>query len=157
MSGNTPSHLNRPSQLRVLVVDESRLVAEALMFAFDSDPRLDAIGYCVDGAGALELVSAYEPDVVVVGSDLAGVDQLDLCDLLHNVFPSVQLISLQKRLEPEEVEALNATGVADCLATTCSVDQLLHAIAASHGRETVSERRQRQEKHRLVSQLATDA
>ncbi len=146
MSGQAPSHLHQPLQLRVLVVDENRLVAEALMFAFDSDPRLDAIGYCVDSAEALDLVSAYEPDVVVVGSDLSGVDQLDLCDLLHNVFPRVLLISLQKRLVPEEVEALQATGVVDCLATTCSVDELLHAIAAAHSREFV-----------FVPQLAANA
>ena len=32
-------------RLRVVIAERSRLVAEALMFTFDTDPRLDAIGY----------------------------------------------------------------------------------------------------------------
>src|ERR1041384_3364864 len=41
-------------QIRVLIADDSRLVAEALMFALDSDPAIEAIGYALDGWEALE-------------------------------------------------------------------------------------------------------
>src|SRR5207248_1979260 len=53
---------------RVMVVDDSRLVAEALMFTLESDPALEPIGYALDGWEALELISAFQPDALLVGS-----------------------------------------------------------------------------------------
>jgi DNA-binding NarL/FixJ family response regulator len=152
---------SRPWRLRVLIVDESRLASEAMMFALGSDPRLDAVGYCADGPEAFELVSAYRADVVVIGAGFTGLEQLELCELIHNSFPRVRLISLRSRLVPEEVEALYAAGVADCLATSCSADELLRAIADAETRQIVFERARRDDERRarqwFVSMLEHDA
>src|SRR6266542_5289369 len=72
-------------QTRVLVVDDSRLVAEALMFTLDSDPLLEPIGYALDGWEALELISALDPDVLLVGSELVGLDRRAFTRLVHMV------------------------------------------------------------------------
>ena len=67
------SGLRLADAVRVVIADHSRLAAEALMFTFDSDPKLDAIGYALDGWAALELVASHEPDVVV-GDGQAGYE-----------------------------------------------------------------------------------
>jgi DNA-binding NarL/FixJ family response regulator len=131
-------------RLRVLIADESRLVAEALMFALDSDPRLEAIGYGLDGWEALELAATHDPDVVLIGARLSGLDQLELSRVVHELLPDALLILLCDRLVPADVEAAYATGAADYLPMSRSADQLLHAISAARTRQAAFERGQRQ-------------
>jgi len=148
-------------QSRVLIIEESRLAAEALMFALDSDPLLDAVGYSLERAEALELVVAYEPDAVVVGWNVDEAAQLDLCARIHDLSPHVRLIGLRRKLVPHEVEALYAAGAADCLESSCSADELLHAIADANSRQLVYERARREAEKRslrkLIASLASDA
>ena len=133
----------RSRPLRVLIVERKRLTAEALMFTLDSDPNLEAIGYSLDGWEAIELIGVYDPDTILVGLDVAGPDQLEFCQMVHELFPHIRLITLCERLVPHEVEASYAAGSADCLATSCSSDELLYAIAAARTRQVAFERADR--------------
>ncbi len=115
---------------RVLVVAGGRLAAESLMFALDSTPAIDAIGYGVEVWDAFELVTTYEPDVVVVGPSGHGLDQLQLIRLLRDFFPeTVQVAICSGR---EQLLAAHDAGVAICLPDSCSADELLHAITSAH-------------------------
>lgn len=146
----------QPWQSRVLIVEESRLAAESLMFALDSDPLLDAVGYGLNRRDALELVEAYEPDAVVIGWNLDAAAQLDLCERIHDLFPRVRLIGLRRKLVPHEVEAMYSAGAADCLAASCSADELLHAIADAGSRQLVYERAQREAERRSLRKLVVN-
>jgi len=127
-------------RLRVLVADDTRLVAEALMFSLETDPKLEAIGYALDGWEALDYIATLEPDVVVVGPRLTGFDPLEFSRVAHELFPDVLLITLCERLVPEVVEAAYAIGVADCLPVTRSVDELLRSISDARTRRQRFER-----------------
>ena len=125
---------SRSRALRVLILERSRLAAEALMFVLDTDPRLDPIGYGLNSWQALELIASYDPDSVIVGADLAGLEQLEFCSSVHELFPDVRLIALQERFAPDEDEADDAAPTADCFLTSCSSDELLDAILATDAR-----------------------
>jgi DNA-binding NarL/FixJ family response regulator len=131
-------------RLRVLVTADSRLVAEALMFSLDADPKLEPIGYALDGWDALEYVAMLEPDVVLVGPRLASLDPFKFSRFAHELSPDVLLIMLCERLVPESVEAAYAIGVADCLPMDRSIDQLLRAISDARMRRQTFERGRRQ-------------
>jgi len=141
-------------RLRVLVADDSRLVAEALMFSLDTDPKLEAIGYALNGWEALEYIETLKPDVVLVGPRLTGLDQLGFCQFAHELFPSVLLIMLCERLIPEAVESAYAIGVADCLPMARSVDELLCSISDAKTRQLVFERGRRRAAQRPALDFA---
>jgi len=113
---------------RVLLVTGSRLTAEALMFALDSHPAIDAIGYGTDGWDAIELVSSYEPDVVVVGPNPQGLEPLQLTSLVHDFFPAVAVVVISERGGETQSRAAANAGAAVCLTDSSSADELLHAI-----------------------------
>jgi DNA-binding NarL/FixJ family response regulator len=115
-------------QCRVLIVERSRLAAEALMFALDSDPRINAIGYESDGWEAVETVSSYGPDVVLVGSEVDGLAPLQFTSLVHDFFPETTPIVICKRDRPDDIKDARTAGAAHCLSTACSADELLHTI-----------------------------
>jgi len=142
-------------RLRVLIADENRLSAEALMFMLESDPTVEAIGYSLDGRNALELVAAFEPDAVLVGSDLAGMSQLKLCQLMGQLDPHVLVLTLHRRLVPIEIEALYGAGASACVPLSCSADELLHELAAA--RERLKRRTSTQPARQLVRDRAVGA
>jgi len=121
---------------RVLVADSRRLIAEALTFTVESDPRLDAVGYGLDGWDALELVSTYDPDVVVVGPSLTGLDQLQFTSLVREFFPNVATILIGGR---RDRAAAYDAGATSCLVESCSADELLRAITTLGYSEAVPE------------------
>jgi DNA-binding NarL/FixJ family response regulator len=141
-------------RLRVLVAEDSRLVAEALMFSLDTDPKLEAIGYALNGWDALEYIETLKPDVVLVGPRLSGLDPHGFCQFTHELFPNVLLIMLCERLVPELVEAAYAVGVSDCLPTARSIDELLRSISDARTRQEVFERGRRRVGHRSARGLA---
>lgn len=118
-------------QCRVLIVEKSRLAAEALMFALDSDPRINAIGYESDGWEAVETVSSYGPDVVLVGPEVDNLAPLQFTTLVHDFFPETTPIVICKRDRPEDVNDARSAGAAHCLSTACSADELLHTITTA--------------------------
>jgi DNA-binding NarL/FixJ family response regulator len=142
-----------PDRLRVLIAGDSRLGAEALMFMLDSDPRLEAIGYGLEGWETIELAASHEPDVVLVGPGLSGLEPFELSRLVHELFPEILVIVLCERLVPEEVEAAYANGVADCVPISRSADELLHAISAARTRRETFERSRRQAQRRTALRL----
>lgn len=119
---------------RVLVIAGSRLAAEALLFALDSDPAIDAIGYGVDLGEGVELVAAYEPDVLIVGS--GALDQLELIRFVDEFFPEVIQIAICSG--SAELLAARDAGAAICLRDSCSADELLHAITSRRSRSTAA-------------------
>ena len=128
-------------ETRVLVVDDSRLLAESLMFTLESDPLLEPIGYALDGWEALELISAFEPDALLVGSELVGLDSLAFTRLVHMVWPQVLIIVLAEAQVPREVEEAYAVGAADYLPKDRSADELLDAIHAARARREKADRK----------------
>jgi DNA-binding NarL/FixJ family response regulator len=145
--GNGETDGRRPAareRLRVLVADDSRLVAEALMFSLDTDPKLEAIGYALDGWEALEYMATLEPDVVVIGPRLTGLGPFEFSRFAREVSPNVLLIMLCERLVPASVKSAYAIGVADCLPACRSIDELLRAISAARVRQQTFERGRRQ-------------
>jgi DNA-binding NarL/FixJ family response regulator len=113
---------------RVLVADSRRIIAEALTFAVESDPRLEAVGYALDGWDALELVSSYDPDVVVVGPSLIGLDPQQFTSLVREFFPEVAPVLICERAD--RASAYDA-GATSCVAESCSADELLRAVTAA--------------------------
>ncbi len=135
-----PSEYETQLHHRILLVERSRLAAEALIFALDSDPTLDAVGYALGPCEALELATSLSPDSVLVG-ELPS--QPEVVQTIHARFPRMRLIVLRERLVPIEVNELYAAGAAEVLETSCSADELLHAIAAARRRQLVFERGER--------------
>jgi len=125
---------------RVMVVDDSRLVAEALMFTLESDPALEPIGYALDGWEALELISAFQPDALLVGSAIVGLDSVAFTRLVHMVWPQLLIIVLAPTQVPREVEEAYAAGAADYLPKDRSADELLEAIHAACTRRERADR-----------------
>ena len=120
-----------PGSIRVLVAEPNRMVAEALMIAIDIEPSVEPIGYALDGWAALELVESLDPDVIVVGRNLGGLDSRTLARLLNEHWPHIRVVMLTNATSP-------APEGAYALPLDCSTDELIDAIGTVSARRALT-------------------
>jgi DNA-binding NarL/FixJ family response regulator len=69
--------------IRVLVVDDDRLVRSGLSMILDTDSRLALVGEVADGSEVVAAVDAHSPDVVLMDIRMPKLDGLTATELLR--------------------------------------------------------------------------
>jgi two-component system chemotaxis response regulator CheB len=84
--------------LRVLVVDDSAFVRQAITRMLNAAPDMDVVGSAVDGQDALEKIQALHPDVVTLDIQMPRMGGLEALEQIMARFPvPVLLLSSQTR------------------------------------------------------------
>lgn len=109
------SESRRP--IRVLVVDDSALVREAISEALSRDPELEVVGTACDPLVAQEKIPRLSPDVLTLDLEMPRMDGLTFLRKLmaEQPLPVVVVSSLAQQGSPAALEAIEA-GAVDVLA-----------------------------------------
>ncbi len=60
--------------IKVLVVEDSRVIRDYLVCVLENDPIIEVIGTVASGEAALEFLDAHAPDVILMDIHLPGID-----------------------------------------------------------------------------------
>jgi len=116
--------------IRLLIVDDHRLVAETLAALLRSDPALEVVGIAATGPEGLALAKRLQPTLVLMDIGLPGMDGVEATWMLRRQFPSIPILVLTMfDQEPYVLEALRA-GASGYLLKTAALPQLLEAVRA---------------------------
>src|SRR2546428_11413377 len=80
--------------VRVLLVDDHRVVADGLRLGLDEHPDLQVIATAGDGATALRLVSTTPPDLVLVDYRLPDMTGAELAAQPRDRQPGIRVLFL---------------------------------------------------------------
>lgn len=80
------------STLRVLVVDDNESVRRSICQILHSQAEIELICEAVDGADALQKVSEYQPDVVLLDITMPRMNGLEVAEFLKQKFPSIRVL-----------------------------------------------------------------
>jgi two-component system chemotaxis response regulator CheB len=119
--------------IRVLVVDDSALVRQAITEALGRDPGIDVVGSACDPYVAREKIAQLDPDVLTLDLEMPRMDGLTFLRILmrHHPLPVVVVSSLTQQGSRAALEALEA-GAIDVLAKpdgTMSIGNLGERLA----------------------------
>ncbi len=103
-------------RLKVLIVDDSLFMRAAIKKIVESDPRLEVAGMAKDGAEAVDLVGAVQPDVITMDFNMPRMDGAAAVRAIMQKRPTpvVMLSAHTKEGARETFEAL-AAGAVDFL------------------------------------------
>src|ERR1700730_15193006 len=82
----------RGEVVRVLVVDDHALFAEALMLTLGIDERIEVIGSASSGAEAVSLAEALRPDVALMDVHMPSMDGIEATRRVLNVSPGSRVV-----------------------------------------------------------------
>ncbi len=138
MTDSTPSASSASSTLRIVLVDDQRLVRSGFELMLSVEDDIEIVGQAADGQEALEVVARTRPDVVLMDVQMPRMDGIEATRRIVSGgsggarAPRVVILTTFDR--DDYVFAGLRAGASGFLLKNCEPDQLVDAIrAAGHG------------------------
>jgi DNA-binding NarL/FixJ family response regulator len=80
--------------IRILLVDDQRLMREGLRILLELEPDLMIVGEATDGQSALDAYAELKPDVILMDVRMPGMDGVEATWRLHERWPEARVIIL---------------------------------------------------------------
>jgi DNA-binding NarL/FixJ family response regulator len=117
-----------PQKIRVLVADDHRLFAQALEAILATDDRLEVAGHASDGAEAVQLALALDPDVVLMDIAMPVMDGFQATKQIRKQRPRARVLMLTGSNSRIDVDRAREAGAAGYVTKDRIAAELIDAI-----------------------------
>jgi DNA-binding NarL/FixJ family response regulator len=127
--------------VRLVLVDDHKVVRQGLRFMLDPDPRFEVVGEAGSGEEALRLLSQQEPDAVILDLHLPDSPGAEVCRRIVQLHPKVAVLILTAFVDRHLVDACLRAGARGYLlkdAENLHLEE--HVLAAVHGQTPLDPR-----------------
>jgi PAS domain S-box-containing protein len=115
-------------RLRVLLVDDHRIVRKGVRALLTSRFDVDVVGEAASGEDALEQVAQLAPHVVLMDVDMPGMGGIEATRRLTSLHPDLRVIGLSLHEEEGVIDAMFAAGASRYVLKDASPEKLMGAI-----------------------------
>ncbi|BCA53943.1 hypothetical protein W02_10830 [Nitrospira sp. KM1] len=117
--------------IRVLIVDDHKLIREGLRSIASSFKELEVVGDADSGERAVQLTRELKPDVVLMDIGMPGMSGIEATRYIKSEFPQIAVVGLSVHEEMEVVQEMAAAGIEGYLAKENAADHLYQAIQSA--------------------------
>lgn len=128
--------MNDPETIRILIVDDHRMVRSGLCGFLKGECGLLVVGEAETGEEALARVSELTPDVVLMDLIMPGMGGIAAIDALRQSHPSLKIMALTSFADDEQVFPTLEAGASSYLLKDIDPDALVAAIRAAYAGES---------------------
>jgi DNA-binding NarL/FixJ family response regulator len=120
--------------VRVLIVDDHRLFAEALRAILESESGIEVVGLATTGGEAVRGTAELGPDVVLMDISMPDVDGVEATRQILAERPGTQVLMVTGSDARQDVDASRAAGAAGYVTKDRIAAELIVAILDVAGR-----------------------
>lgn len=114
--------------IKVMIVDDHKLVREGLKAVFDQGDEVEVTGEASSGEEAIEIVDKVKPDVILMDISMPGMNGIQATKAIRDSHPDAKIVILTMLDQEGYVyEAIKAGATGYMLKSTSS-DELVNAI-----------------------------
>lgn len=128
-----------PGAIRVLIVEDQAMFAEALSRLIDEEPGLESVGTVSSMRDAMATVRHKEPDVVLMDYALGDGDGVAAAREITRSRPETKVIMLTGFAEPSVLVAAIEAGCSGFITKNQATQELVHGVRRAHEGEAVIE------------------
>ena len=115
-------------KIRVLLVDDHRMLRQGLRTIVNGHPRLEVVGEAGDGVEGIELTRTLKPAVVVMDVNMPRCDGVVATKRIKEEFPDIKIVALSMHNSPDIVARMQQAGASGYLTKESAGGQLCRAI-----------------------------
>lgn len=141
--------------IRVLIVDDHKVVRQGLRFLLEQEDGIEVVGECADGTGAIQAVHTLRPTVVLLDLFMTGLNGISVLTKIKEDHPDTEVLMLTSSADDEHLLAAVRAGALAYLPKTAGVDQVVESVRAAARGESVLEPRIAARLVREVREIAT--
>lgn len=116
------------AKLRLMLVDDHRVVREGLRLALDIEDDIEVVAEAGDGAEAIATALEVKPDLVLMDVMMPGMSGIDACQEIKNSLPDTGVVMLTASGDQESVTASLVAGAQGYVLKAAGREELLKAI-----------------------------
>ena len=117
--------------IRVLVVDDHKVVRQGLRFLLEQEADIEVVGECADGAEAIDAVRELVPNVVLLDLLMPGVDGIEALRKMKIISPTTQVVILTSHQGDDKVFDAIKSGAISYLLKTSGVNAVVDSVHAA--------------------------
>jgi hemolysin D len=97
----------QPAQIiKVLLVDDLRVVREKLKSLLRLHPDIQVIGTAIDGNNAIEQLEYLHPDIILLDLDMPRLDGIETAKIIDREYPDIDVIVLSSHDDARDLSIL---------------------------------------------------
>lgn len=117
--------------IRVLLVDDHKIVREGLAGLLQEEPDIDLVGEASDGQSAVELTRSLNPDVVVMDVSMPFLSGIEATRMITSEMSGVRVIGLSMHEDVDMAAAMREVGAVGYVSKSVAAEELLAAIRSA--------------------------
>ncbi len=121
-----------PTPIRLVLVDDHRIVLSGLRYLLELEPDFTVVAECSSGSEALDTIRGLQPDIVLLDLLIPGFNGLDVLRALSLDTESPQVILLTAALSEDDMIAAVRLGVRGVILKEMAPQQLVHCVRHVH-------------------------
>jgi DNA-binding NarL/FixJ family response regulator len=127
-----PSDENRSARVRVMCVDDHRIVREGIAAIINRQPDMEVVGFAGTGEEAIELHRQLRPEITLMDLRLGAVSGLEATRAIRRADPTARIIVLTMSQGDEDMYRALEAGAASYLLKDTAFEDLIRVIREVH-------------------------
>lgn len=117
--------------IKVLIVDDHKLVRQGLRFLLEQDGGFKVVGECEDGSTAASEAARVDPDVILLDLLMPRVDGLTALRQIKSQAPNASVVILTSHRADDRVREALTAGARAYLLKTAGVEDVVTTVRAA--------------------------
>ncbi len=119
--------------IRILIADDQAITRNGLQTMLSATREIEIVGEARDGAEAIELAAALQPDVILMDLRMPGINGIEATRRIHRTSPHISILVLTVFEDDTSVFPAIRAGARGYLLKNTEQDELLRAIRTVAG------------------------